>query len=72
MVVYDTVLVRYGELSTKGKNRNIFIRKLLDNIKSSLKDLEKLEYRYTRDRIYIKINGEDPKEIEERLKMFLA
>ena len=68
MVVYDTVLVRYGELSTKGKNRNIFIRKLLDNIKSSLKDLEKLEYRYTRDRIYIKINGEDSKEIEERLK----
>ena len=28
MVKYDTVLIRYGELSTKGKNRKDFIRKL--------------------------------------------
>lgn len=68
MVIYDTVLVRYGELTTKGKNRNIFIRKLLDNIKNSLKDLKKLEFSSTRDRIYIKINGEDTNIIEDRLK----
>lgn len=68
MVIYDTVLVRYGELTTKGKNRNIFIRKLLDNTKNSLKDLKKLEFSSTRDRIYIKINGEDTNIIEDRLK----
>lgn len=68
MVVYDTVLIRYGELSTKGKNRNQFIRKLLENIKRALKDLEKLEFKSTYDRIYIKINGENIEELENRLK----
>ena len=68
MVVYDTVLIRYGELSTKGKNRNQFIRKLLENIKRALKDLEKLEFKSTYDRIYIKINGENIDELESRLK----
>lgn len=68
MEIYDTVLIRYGELSTKGKNRNVFIKKLLDNIKLSLSDLTKLEYRRTHDRIYIKINGENIAIIEERLK----
>ena len=24
MVIYDTVLIRYGELTTKGKNRRAF------------------------------------------------
>ena len=33
MVKYDTVLIRYGELSTKGKNRKTFVQKLLSNIK---------------------------------------
>ncbi len=68
MAVYDTVLIRYGELSTKGKNRNQFIRKLLDNIKKSLKDLSNLEYKSTYDRLYIKINGENINVLEDRLK----
>ena len=68
MVKYDTVLVRYGELSTKGKNRQRFVQKLLDNIKHALKDLKSLEYTMTYDRIYIRINDEDPTVIEERLK----
>ena len=33
MIKYDTVLIRYGELSTKGKNRKQFVTKLLNNIK---------------------------------------
>lgn len=68
MVKYDTVLVRYGELSTKGKNRNQFVAKLLKNIRHALSDLERLEYRSTYDRIYIKINDEDVSVIEDRLK----
>ena len=38
MVKYDTVLIRYGELSTKGKNRKDFIRKLEKNIRFALRD----------------------------------
>ena len=38
MVNYDTVLIRYGELSTKGKNRKDFIKRLDKNIRRMLKD----------------------------------
>lgn len=68
MIKYDTVLIRYGELSTKGKNRKLFVTKLLNNIKTSLEDLDNLEYRQTYERIYIKLNDNDPKVIESRLK----
>ncbi|MCF0115596.1 MAG: tRNA 4-thiouridine(8) synthase ThiI, partial [Erysipelotrichaceae bacterium] len=57
MAKYDTVLIRYGELNTKGKNRNLFVQKLLNNIKAVFSDMPELEYRMTYDRIYIKING---------------
>ncbi len=68
MVNYDTVLIRYGELSTKGKNRKNFIARLYSNIKYMLRDHAALEYRKTHDRIYIKLNGEEPEEIREKLK----
>ncbi len=32
-MVYDTILLRYGEIFLKGKNRNIFENKLINNIK---------------------------------------
>ena len=63
MVNYDTVLIRYGELSTKGKNRKDFIRKLDQNIRHMLKDFPALTYQRTFDRIYIRLNGEDPEKI---------
>ena len=68
MIKYDTVLIRYGELSTKGKNRKQFVTKLLNNIKNSMSDLDKLEYRQTYERIYIKLNDTDPKIVSDRLK----
>lgn len=67
MVNYDTVLIRYGELSTKGKNRKDFIRKLDQNIRHMLKDFPALTYQRTFDRIYIRLNGEDPEKIRELL-----
>lgn len=67
MVQYDTVLIRYGELTTKGKNRKNFIRKLEENVKRILKDLPDLEYRRTYDRLYIRMHGEDREIIKERL-----
>ena len=33
---YDRILIRYGELSTKGRNRNLFIEKLSNSIKGVL------------------------------------
>ena len=37
---YDEVMIRYGELSTKGKNKRIFISKLAQNVKFALQDFE--------------------------------
>ena len=68
MVKYDTVLIRYGELSTKGKNRKDFIRRLERNIRNMFSDFKDLEYRRTHDRIYIHLHDEDPAIIKERLE----
>jgi thiamine biosynthesis protein ThiI len=57
---YDHILIRYGELSLKGKNRKNFIRKLLDNTKKALSGFSKLEYDAGFDRMFIYLNGEDP------------
>lgn len=68
MVQYDTILIRYGELSTKGKNKKDFIRRLSKNIHHVLEDKPNLEYINTYDRIYIKLNGEDPYSCIDRIQ----
>ena len=68
MVKYDTVLIRYGELSTKGKNRKDFITRLFHNVKYALRDYPNLTYQKTHDRIYIKLTDEDTDEISAKLK----
>ncbi len=67
MAEYDTVLIRYGELSTKGKNRKDFINRLFRNVKAMTEDIEGLEYTKTYDRIYIKLNGADADLMKQRL-----
>ena len=62
-MVYDHILVRYGELSTKGKNKKDFIRRLHQNMKNALRNYPALEFERTHDRMYILLNGVDPDEI---------
>lgn len=62
------ILIRFGELTTKGKNRKLFIRKLLKNTKEILHDFDHLEYELTYDRLYIYLNGEDAQAVSEKLK----
>ena len=65
---YDHIVVRYGELSTKGKNRKEFTRMLTHNIKRRLKDYDKLTYNTLHDGLFIKLNDEDYNLIKEDLK----
>ena len=60
---YDHILIRYGELSLKGKNRNVFIRQLKVNIKKALKSFSTLEIESQHDRMYIYLKEEDPNEV---------
>lgn len=67
-MIYDHIMVRFGELSTKGKNKKEFIRVLAKNIKSSLDDFTNLNFDVKYDHIYVQLNGEDHEQVIEILK----
>ena len=60
-------MVRYGELSTKGKNRGYFINRLAKNIREVLADMPELKITAVRDRAHIELNGADYAEVSNRL-----
>lgn len=60
---YDHILIRYGELSLKGKNRQNFIQKLKDNLKKALKGFPTLELETQYDRMYLYLHDEDQKKV---------
>ena len=51
------ILVRFGELTTKGKNRKLFTNRLLKNTKEILAEFKQLRYDLQHDRMYINLNG---------------
>lgn len=57
--MYNGLIIKFGELFTKGKNRKNFIYSLNDNIKLFLKNYSKLTYNIFHDHIYINLNEED-------------
>ncbi len=65
---YTEIMVRYGELSTKGKNRRSFIMQLAENVKSALAAYPNLKIDAQRDRMHILLNGEDSTPVIERLQ----
>nr|WP_269108739.1 tRNA uracil 4-sulfurtransferase ThiI [Lacticaseibacillus saniviri] len=60
-------MVRYGELSTKGKNRQSFISRLNGNVAKALHEFPNLTIRPKRDRMHIELNGEDSDAVMHRL-----
>ena len=68
MISYDHIMVRFGELSTKGKNKVDFIRTLYKNILRALKDFSGLETYMRHDHIYVVLHGADHMPVIERLQ----
>ena len=68
MITYDHIMIRFGELSTKGKNKKDFIRTLADNVKNALKDWPELSFETRYDHIYVGLNGLDYQPVIERLQ----
>lgn len=65
---WKEILIRYGELSTKGRNRNAFTGRLRDNIRYAFADLPKMEIITERDRMFIRPNEDETmKEVLSRL-----
>ncbi|VDG19177.1 tRNA uracil 4-sulfurtransferase ThiI [Lactiplantibacillus mudanjiangensis] len=66
---YTEIMVRYGELSTKGKNRRNFIDSLGRNVRKALHDFPTLKVHADRDRMHISLNDEPATDVIERLKL---
>lgn len=69
---YDHILIRYGEITTKGRNRSRFTERLRRNIRQKLHAFTDIQIQKTRDRMYIKLNGESHEEIIEKLKVIFG
>ncbi|RDI44286.1 tRNA uracil 4-sulfurtransferase ThiI [Falsibacillus pallidus] len=54
---YERILIRYGEISTKGRNRYKFVDTLKSNIKSALNEYPEIKIESTRDRMFLLLNG---------------
>ena len=68
-MIYDHILVRYGELTLKGANRKMFVNKLRSNVKRALMPLQGYKVKANRDRMYIELDeGADIEEMCRRLE----
>jgi len=62
------IIIRYGEIFLKGKNKGYFESLLINNIKSSLSDL-KFEFNRSQGRFFVEnFSDDDEAEIVDRLK----
>lgn len=65
---YDRILIRYGELSTKGRNRNKFVDKLKKNIKKALQNYSTAKVEGDLERMYVILGDEKLEDIVKVLK----
>ena len=66
---FKYIMIRYGEIGTKGKNKKNFIKCLYTNIKNALKEVKGVKVYNKYDRLYVELNGIDPTVIYHYLDM---
>ena len=62
------LLIRYGELGLKGRNKNIFIHKLVHNIRTALKGLDGCDVTSTWGRVWVTAEPGQAAEALQRLR----
>lgn len=67
-MLYDRILVRFGDLTLKGKNQKMFLKSLYHLVDLKMKGLNVL-IEYQHDRIFIHLNEEDKDKVIERLNL---
>lgn len=65
--MYERILVRYGDLTLKGKNKKVFVERVNALVKEKVNS-DKVVYEKNHDRLYIVLNGEDHNYVIEQLK----
>ncbi len=63
-----TILIRYGDLVLKGKNRNIFTTQVKKLIKEKLKDLD-VSYEFDYNHVLVNFKSNDLNKVKERLML---
>lgn len=64
----DYILLRFGELTLKGKNRRMFEQKVLAQVRRVLAKFPQIEIENTFDRIYVRLNGAPFTEAADQLR----
>ena len=62
------ILIRYGELSTKGRNKKMFTQKLASNIKKALVDFPQVKVIPDYDFMYLDLHEAPEEEVIEKVK----
>lgn len=63
----DLILVRYGELALKGKNRSEFENRLVRNIREKLKPFPGVRVTKTYGRVFVELNGQPMDDVTQAL-----
>ena len=66
--MYNSIIVKYGEIGIKGKNRYIFENKLIKNIKNMLKPIDKFNVYKEYGRVYVDLGDYEYDEVWEEVK----
>ena len=62
-MIYDSLMIHYGELSTKGDNRRLFVNQLTHNVRLALRRFPGTEAWGGRDHLYVSLKGQNPEPI---------
>ncbi|MNJ34552.1 putative tRNA sulfurtransferase [compost metagenome] len=68
MPQYDMLLLRFGEITVKGRNRSRFEKAALAHVKEVLRAYPATEVKNEYGRIYVVLNGQPASEISEELR----
>lgn len=62
------ILIRYGELALKGKNRDQFENRLIQNIREKLSSFAGIKVKKTFGRMFVELNGQPMEPVVEELR----
>jgi len=65
---YKKILVRYGDLTLKGRNKKVFVRQIVNLVEEKLEGTN-ATISYTHDRMYVDITNSNQDEVISRLKL---
>lgn len=66
--MYNSIIVKYGEIGIKGKNRYLFENKLIKNIKNMLKPVDTFNVYKEYGRVYVDLGDYEYEEVVEEVK----